>query len=100
MSQPADLVTPGVVTPNPATGEPAGGLGTVGASGTPDLPAGDSLARVLADLETVLDLPLEERAAMFERMHDVITDALSRTVDGGNGGGASSPSVAAGGGTR
>lgn len=68
--------------------------------GTPGSPAsGDSLSRVLADLQAVEDLPLEERAAVFERMHDVITDALSRTVDRENAAGASSP-VATGGGTR
>lgn len=60
----------------------------------------DALSGVLADVRNVDGVPLEDRAAVFERMHDVIAEALGRTLDSSAAPGAPSSAYAAGGGTR
>lgn len=81
----------------PEFAAPTGDVGSVGAfdalgasavpgrsaaPGVPGSPAPhDALATVLADLAAIDDVPLMERAAVFERMHEVITETLSGTVE-------------------
>lgn len=93
MSEPS-APAPDRTEPDRTEPDRTGPTGDVGPAGAPDAPGRpavpgapgspaphDPLATVLADLATIDDVPLPERAEAFERMHEVITEALSGTVE-------------------
>lgn len=59
--------------------EPVGADATVEATGGSDpSPSDDALLRVRAELDTVTELPLAERAEVFQRAQRVVTNELHK----------------------
>lgn len=66
--------------------------GDAASSGQPVPVESDPLAQVLAKLEAIDDVPLADRAAVFESMHDALSAALAATAPRAEAGEGAEPS--------